>query len=257
MKVMVLANNWVGWQLVSWLSKRIDAEIVGLVIHPDQKQKYGREIVSAADLPKDKIFNGSKLRQKEVRDQIAALPAELALSIYFGYILKPDFLDIFPQGVINLHPSYLPYNRGTHPNIWSIVDETPAGVSLHYIDSGIDTGQIISRRLVNVDPTDTGKTLYQKLERASVNLFCDMWPEIVAGRFTSKEQILEEGTFHRAKDVSSIDEINLNEKYRAGDLLNILRARTFPPYPGAFFWHNGRKIYIRVQLLNEDDLSHE
>jgi methionyl-tRNA formyltransferase len=60
------------------------------------------------------------------------------------------------------------------------------------------------------------------------------------------------GTFHRVRDVDVLDEIFLERIYRAEDLLNIIRARTFPPHSGAYFRHNGRKVYVRVELCEEE-----
>src|SRR6056300_461455 len=56
--------------------------------------------------------------------------------ISFGYkhILKSDFISRFYRKIINLHISYLPYNRGSHPNVWSFVEDTPKGVTIHLID---------------------------------------------------------------------------------------------------------------------------
>jgi len=52
------------------------------------------------------------------------------VSVLFDYILKPDFLGMFPGGTINLNPALLPYNRGQYPNVWSIVEGTPAGATI-------------------------------------------------------------------------------------------------------------------------------
>ena len=77
------------------------------------------------------------------------------LIISFGYkkILNKKILGKLSRSPVNLHISYLPYNRGAHPNFWSFVDNTPKGVSIHEIDSGIDTGGIIARRKVNFNLT--------------------------------------------------------------------------------------------------------
>src|SRR5205823_2904000 len=157
------------------------------------------------------------------------------LSVLFDYILSGKFLALFPRGCLNLHPALLPYNRGEYPNVWSIVEGTPSGVTLHYIDEGIDTGDIIAQKAVPVDPVDTGETLYRKLEQASVVLFKETWPHVCAGRAPRIPQILTTGTQHKRRDVETIDEIDLNRSYIAGDLINILRSRTFPPYRGAYF----------------------
>ena len=90
---------------------------------------------------------------------IKELGADVALSVFFGYILSPGFIDLFPQGVINLHPAYVPYNRGAFTNVWSIVDDTPAGATLHYIDTGVDTGDMIAQRRVSIEPVDTANLI--------------------------------------------------------------------------------------------------
>jgi len=254
MRILLLANNWVGWKIAAWLKERGD-EIVGLVLHPPSKRKYGDEIVETVGILPDYVFDGSRLRQPETVDAIKHLKADIGLSVFFGYILHSDFLRIFPAGVVNLHPSYLPYNKGAFPNVWSIVEGTPAGVTLHYIDDGVDTGKIIAQNLVPVKATDTGETLHRRLELACVELFKETWPLIVRGQVQSSVQLSGAGTLHKVRDVEKLDEIQLDRSYTARELLNILRARTFPPYPGAYFRDEGRKIYLRLQLVYEDELS--
>jgi methionyl-tRNA formyltransferase len=255
-RVLVLGNNWVAWQVVRWLKERGE-EIVGLVLHPPQKRKYGEEIKSAAGLDSADIFDAAELRHPEIIESIRERRADVALSVLFDYILRPEMIELFPEGVINLHPAYLPFNRGQYPNVWSIVEGTPSGVTLHYIDDGIDTGDVIAQRRVEVDAWDTGETLYRKLGRASVELFQETWPLIRSGRARRAEQPPEAGTYHRTRDVEKIDEIDLERAYRAKELIDILRARTFPPYAGAYFRDGARKVYLRLELIPEEDLKHE
>jgi methionyl-tRNA formyltransferase len=238
MRILLFANNWVGWQIASWLKDRGD-EIVGLVIHPPDKRKYGDEIRGSVNLTASCVFDGSKLRQPEVINMISQLRADLGLSILFDYILCSDLIRLFPAGVINLHPSYLPY---------------PGGGTLHYIDGGVDTGDIIARKQVLVEPVDTGETLYRKLERACVELFKETWPLILRGQIAHIPQSVEAGTYHCTRDVEQIDEIEIDRTYTARELINIFRARTFAPYAGAYFWVGERKVYLRLQLLYEDEL---
>jgi methionyl-tRNA formyltransferase len=247
-----MGNNWVGWQIIEWLQQQGE-DIVGLVVHPPHKRRYGDEIISAAGLTSDVVFDASTLRQPEVMEAIAELKPEIALSILFGYILRAEFINIFQYGVINLHPALLPYNRGAYPNVWSIVDQTPAGITLHYIDPGIDTGDIIAQREVLVEPIDTGRSLYQKLERASLALFTEIWPQIKRDEVNRSPQNLRAGTFHRTSDVDKIDEIDLDRHYSARELINVLRARTFPPYKGAYFIHRGRKVFLQLELSYQNE----
>lgn len=254
MRILYLGNNWVGWQIVRWLREHGE-DIVGLVVHPPDKSKYREEIIQESGLANELIFEGSQLRHSRTLEDINNLRADIGISILFGYILKPEFLSLFPRGIVNLHPSLLPYNRGQYPNVWSIIDGTPAGVTLHYIDEGVDTGDIIAQCEIPVEPVDTGESLYRKLERTSVELFKKNWREIACNCAPRVPQGDTPGTYHRTKDVEAIDEIDLDKEYRARDLINIMRARTFPPHSGAYFRSCGRKVFMRLSLFYEEYLE--
>ncbi len=251
MRVVLFGNNWLCWQAARHLAESA-TEVCALVLHPHAKQRYADDIIGAAGLPAERIFYGDSLHDKATIDALRAFAPELGLSVLFDYILKRDVLDVFPRGVLNLHPSYLPYNRGQYPNVWSIVEGTPAGVTLHYMDVGLDTGPIVAQEEVTVEPVDTGESLYRKLESKALDLFMAAWPGIEAGTAQPRPQSPDEGTFHRKRDVETIDEIHLDASYRAEELINILRARTFPPYSGAWFQKNGKRVGMRLELFYMD-----
>lgn len=251
MRILFLGNNWVGWQIAAWLAQQGE-EIVGAVVHSAAKQKHRAEIVAALGISSEVVFEGERLAEPAVLGAIGALQPDLALSVFFGYILRPPFLALPPLGCVNLHPALLPYNRGAHPNVWSIVDGTPAGVTLHYIDAGVDTGDIIAQSEVAVEPFDTGATLYRRLEGASVELFKQAWPALRAGAAPRRAQPAAQATQHRAKDLERLDEIDLQATYKAQELIDLIRARTFHPYPGAYFRSGGKKIYLRLELECEE-----
>lgn len=253
MRVLFMGNNRLAVQVLDWLGDRND-EIVAAVVHPEQERKQGPALMSTLGRLTDRVYTADQLEDRAVRQTILDLEPQIGLSILFGYILSGTFIRRFPSGVINLHLAYLPYNRGAYPNIWSIVEDHPAGVSLHYLDEGIDTGDIIARREVEVKPVDTGKTLYRKLEQAGLALFQHEWPSIVAGDVTCRPQPTKEGTYHDTNDVASIDEIDLDQSYRAGDLIDRIRALTFRPHPGAYFQANGKKVFLWLELIEEEDL---
>ena len=247
MRLLYLGNNRLGAQILPWLVEQGE-EIVGLVLHEEGKRKNGAELLAAAKLPPERIFPGVALKEPATLEAIQALGAEMALSILFDYILRPPFLSLFPKRVVNLHPSLLPWNRGQYPNVWSIIEGTPAGTTLHYIDAGIDTGEILAQREIAIEPVDTGESLYRKLEQASFDLFRECWPALKAGTLPPLAQSREAGTVHRARDVDAIDRIDPERSYTGRELINILRARTFPPYRGAYMLEGGRRIELRLGL---------
>ncbi len=246
MRIICFANNWISWRVLEFLATGPD-QIAAVVLHPPAMRKHGDEILDTVGLADEFVFDGSRLRDSKVVDAIAELKPDLGVLLMFGFILPKPVLDVFPAGVVNLHPGYLPFNRGVYPNVWSIVDRTPAGVTLHYVDDGVDTGDIIAQERVDVDPVDTGETLYRKLERKSVELFKEIWPLIRSGAAPRRPQT-GEGTSHRMADVDRIDRIDLDRTYTARALIDILRARTFPPHNGAYFEVDGRRYQLRMEL---------
>jgi len=127
--------------------------------------------------------------------------------VSYGYrhILGKDILDLFHGRAINLHISYLPFNQGADPNFWSFVENTPKGVTIHYIDEGIDTGDIIIQEKVKFDTKqETLASSYEKLHLTIQDLFKKNWQDIKTIKCERQKQV-GNGTSHKVKD-----KINLN-----------------------------------------------
>lgn len=249
MKIVFFGN---GPLAANILVSLIDSdEVVGVVVHPEQKAKNRDKLLTFASQAGAKVFGAPDLRTPEGLASIRECGAEIGISIMFGYILRPDLLEVFPRGCINLHPAFLPYNRGAHPNVWPIIEGTPAGVTLHQIDAGIDTGPIYSQREVPVDEDDTAETLYAKLMKEAHALFEEAWPHVKSGRLVAKAQV-GEGTSHKVSDLAKLNHIDLDAPTTARKVINQLRARTFPPYEGAWFADRGGRIFMSLELTPEE-----
>jgi len=247
MNVFFMGNNRLGLQVLMWLREQ-EVEVVGISVHPEEKRRFGEEILAAAELPAERVFDGATLDDPEVGDRVRALAPDIGISVLFGHILTPAFLELFPRGCVNLHPAYLPWNRGAHPNVWSIIEGTPAGVTLHEIDAGIDTGPILARIPVPVEPTDTGESLYRKLEEAGLALFIDSWPALKGGTLSPIPIEKGEGSYHGLSDLAALDRIDPDREYTTRELIDLIRARTFPPWPGVYFESEGRRIHLHLEL---------
>jgi methionyl-tRNA formyltransferase len=258
LRVVAFVNNIVGLAAIKTIQNHGD-QIVAVVVHTQAKSSLRSEILAAVD-DSSLVIEGSQLRDQTTVDQISALNPDIGVSAFFGHILRPELISLFPNGIVNVHPSYLPYNRGAFPNVWAIAEGTPAGATVHFIDEGIDTGDIISQIEIDITPEDTGETLYRRLETACVNLFNQTWPKLstTAGKPSGINQIHSESTSHRVKDTEKIDRIDLESQYTAGELINIIRARTFSGHKGAYFEQDGAKYYLRLNIdkkLTEGDNS--
>jgi len=128
------------------------------------------------------------------------------VSYGYRYILSEEVIKLFSDTAINLHISYLPWNRGADPNLWSIVDGTPTGVSIHYIDNGVDTGDLLVQKNVHHNVNDTLRTSYDRLKSEVEDLFIENWEEIKSGSIVSRPQ---QGmhTLHRKKDKEKISHL--------------------------------------------------
>lgn len=125
---------------------------------------------------------------------------DFAVSHGYRHIIKESIVNRLRRRIINLHISLLPWNRGADPNLWSFMDDTPKGVTIHYVDEGIDTGDIIVQKEVYFKhDQETLATTYQKLQAEIVDLFQTNWPLIRNGSCSFMKQ-LSGGTFHTSFD---------------------------------------------------------
>lgn len=222
-EIVFLGINEVGEWIYNWLTERNDANVLALLTERGQ-------------LP-----------------VVKKLDPNLLISAGFRHIVPEDILQIPNLGAVNLHKSYLPYNRGANPNVWSIIEDTPVGVSIHYMTNDIDAGPIIDRRKVPMEPDDTALNLYERLEEAQIEQFKDVWPLIREGTAQTTNQDPKEGSYHRKRDFVELWKLNLSQTTKVGDLIDRLRALTFPPYRNAYFEKNGEKYYVDIQITKEND----
>ncbi len=254
MRILLLADNWVGLQVTRHL-RDLGEDVVGLYLHPPEGQNLGEEIAAASGLSETEVHVAGAHWSDQDLELVRKLAPDIVLVVFWAHILPAEFLSIPSRCCVNLHLSYLPYNRGKKPNVWPILDGTPAGVSIHVIDEGIDSGPILARRQVDVQPTDTAETLYRRLLVEIEDLFRESWPGIRDGGLMPLVQEPGSGTFHLDREMAAHEVINLNEMYMGADLLNLLRARTFRPYPSAYFLHEGRRVFVRIDLEIEDEVD--
>ena len=127
---------------------------------------------------------------------------DIAISFGYQYIISRDILRNKDCPIVNLHLGYLPYNRGSNPNFWSFYESTPSGITIHMIDSGIDTGDIICRKQIAFDKGEkTFRQTYGRLRNEIEILFVDWKDSIISKEFTTFPQETEFGTYHRDADL--------------------------------------------------------
>ena len=127
---------------------------------------------------------------------------DLIISFGYRYIIPENIICNAPH-IINLHISLLPYNKGAHPNFWAHMDSTPSGVTIHLIDTGIDTGPYLYQKKINFDTKKlTFKESYQILKNEIETLFIKNIDEILNLEY-KLYKYSGKGSFHNASDLPS------------------------------------------------------
>jgi methionyl-tRNA formyltransferase len=125
---------------------------------------------------------------------------EFAVSFRYRYIIDRSVIEYMSGKVINLHISLLPWNRGADPNLWSFLEDTPKGVTIHCVDEGLDTGDIIVQKEIFFYPTgETLASTYEQLNQEIIGLFKQYWLAIANGEAPRRQQP-SGGSFHLTSD---------------------------------------------------------
>lgn len=151
----------------------------------DFLKDFGEEVIST----EDKLSPDSPSLQN----------VDFLISYGYRHILGDEVLALFPRRAINLHISLLPWNRGADPNLWSFLENTPKGVTIHYMNHGLDTGDILTQKEVEFASTDTLRSSYERLRKNIEDLFKISWQDIRLGKIQARPQ-MQSGTYHRSKD---------------------------------------------------------
>ena len=133
--------------------------------------------------------------------------SDLILSFGYNKIISKKILSKLPKPPINLHISYLPYNKGSDPNYWSFVENTPSGVSIHEVDEGIDTGKIIYRKKITFKKKHklTFQKAYNILIKEIEKLFFKNYKFLINNTYKTK------GTYHKKNELpKNIKSWNIN-----------------------------------------------
>lgn len=165
----------------------------------------GNQSKKLADWLKQKGENIIYVQNKLDLEKVKTITPDFIISYNYKYLIQKDIIDYMKGKIINLHIAYLPYNKGFHPNVWSILDDTPKGVTIHYIDEGIDTGDIIVQKEVYIDEEkETLKSSYDILQKEIQQLFKDNWDKIKNGKIVYRKQV-GTGSLHYKKEFTKFE----------------------------------------------------
>jgi methionyl-tRNA formyltransferase len=171
------------------------------------------------------------------------------------HIIPSELIEHPKLGVINLHYSLLPEYRGVYPINWAIIEgREKTGVTYHLVSEKIDAGCTICQRATHIHLSDTARTLQLRLDDLAYELFDEMLELALRRNFRKSAFVAPSetrGSYRTRTDFIESNELDLNREYRAIDLLNLLRGKTFLPDSKNLYAIDpvtGNRIYISVSL---------
>ena len=153
---------------------------------------------------------------------------------------------------INVHPGLNPHNRGWFPQVFSILNGLPVGVTIHKMDKELDHGPILWQEELPIYPQDTSKDVYDRILAKELELLDLHLGDILTGSYTLTP-MAGEGNINYKADFDALCPIDLSEPATYGAVIDRLRALTHAPYQNAYFVDaDGKKVYVGITLRKED-----
>ena len=244
MRVLLCGKNDTAALALEFLRERGD-EVLVVGIHGDSgKDGWQRSLVGAARSMGLDSRQPAKINDPATIAELRAWRPDLLVSIQYDQILKDPFFRGIGCPCLNLHFALLPRNRGVAPIAWALVEgDEETGATLHHMLVDIDAGDVVAQRPVPIAPTDTGRVLYDKVSRASSELFRDSYPfgpGLLARRIPQDPR---RATYHRNGDFDFARR-DVDWSMEAPRLQRWLRALIFPPFQFPLFTLGGRKLAI-------------
>jgi methionyl-tRNA formyltransferase len=237
------------WALQFLLEQQVRP--LALMVSDPHRASHAQDLMTLCSyLSEEHILIGKQFRTPDSLHMLRDLDIDYLICVHFPYLVPPEMLAIPNVGVLNLHPAYLPYNRGWHTPSWALLEGTPIGATLHFMDSGVDTGDIIHQKELIPLPDDTAQTLYQRLKLLEFEVFREAWPQISAAEYKRLPQKVADGTTHKRSDLfeERIQKLDLNAMNSVGEVLLRLRALTTNNLQEAAYYEVQDARY-RVQVI--------
>lgn len=226
--------------------------VVGVVTQPDRPSGRGRALKPPAiKTLSQKLgvphIQPKRLREPDAMQQLQAWQPDVIIVAAYGQILKPAVLDLPPHGCVNVHASLLPRWRGASPIQAAILHgDTETGITIMRMDPGMDTGPILSQRVLPIHSDDTAGTLSPRLSELGSELLIETLSAHLAGEITPQPQ--DSALATNAPLLKKSDGL-LDFSRPAYELERQVRA--YNPWPGAFMLWKEQPLKIhRSQVFN-------
>lgn len=225
-------------------------DVIGVVSQPDKRVGRKQELVNTPikevalkyDIP---VFQPVKI--KEEYDDILSLNPDIIVTCAYGQLIPKEILDYPRFGCINVHGSLLPKLRGGAPIHWAIINGyKKTGMTIMYMDTKMDSGDIISQRETEITDSDNLESLYDRMSLIGRDLLLDTMPSIIEKTNSRIKQNEDEVTF--GLNVKREEEhIDFNKTSR--EVFNLIRGLS--PIPGANAVLDEKEMKVYSSIISD------
>jgi len=229
-------------------------DIAAVVTQPDKPKGRGNKMTAPpvkeyAEKTGLTVLQPAKVKTQEFLKELKDLRPDLLVTAAYGRILSKEILDVPPLGCINVHGSLLPKYRGAAPIHWAIINgESHTGITTMFTDEGMDTGDMLLKKEVEITDDMTAGELHDILAAVGAEVLRDTLKELENGTLRRVPQIDAEATYAPMiqKDVGTIDWSKSSK-----EIHNLVRGTN--PWPAAFTFYKGQRMRIWKTKAEEKD----
>lgn len=220
-------------------------EVASVVTQPDKPKGRGNKLTPPPvkeyalnnNIP---VLQPEKVKTGTFAQQLREIAPDLLVTVAYGRILPQEVLDIPPYGCVNVHGSLLPKYRGAAPIQWSVINgDSITGITTMYTDIGMDTGDMLLKREVEIGINETAGELHDKLSIIGAEVLLETLKELEKGTLVRIPQPADEATYVTmiSKETGRIDWSKTMEQIH-----NLVRGTD--PWPGAYTFYKGERMRV-------------
>lgn len=232
-------------------------EVLLVVTQPDKAKGRGKKMVITPVKEKALEYNlqvsqPERVREEAFMEELERLKPDVIVVAAFGQILPERILNIPRYGCINVHASLLPAYRGAAPIQWAVIDGLEeTGITIMYMEKGLDTGDIICQSRVKLSPDETGGSLFDRLAVEGADLLVEALEQLQNGTAARRKQDDSKSSYAKmlSKDMGCLDFTQ-----DAATLERLIRGLN--PWPSAYTRVNGKNLKIyAAEVRREDEIA--
>lgn len=229
-------------------------QVEAVVTQPDKQRGRGKKVqfppvkekAVEHEIP---VYQPQKARDEEFVEILREINPDVIVVVAYGQILPESILNIPKYGCINVHGSLLPKYRGAAPIQWAVLDgEKKTGITTMYMEKGLDTGDMIDKAEIVLDPKETAGTLHDKLMEIGANLLLETLEKLENETAVRIKQNDSESCY-ASMLTKEMGQIDFSKSAREIECL----IRGMNPWPSAYTSLNGKTLKVwEAEVLTEN-----